>query len=423
MIDLSTIVKDVTTWAQAQTLTTSATTALFEALLPDALANATTVENDGTVFVKTGDIPAMWLRDATFQILPYVALIKVIPALLPLLEGVLKKELRCVQHDPYANAFNQTASGAHWSDDRSDILVSPLVWERKYEIDSLCAPLLLALRLVDATKSTRVLDTEFWHTLEVIVTVFEREQHHDTSPYFFDRDHCPANDTLAYEGKGTPIGYTGMIWNGFRPSDNACELGYHIPANLFVVAMFKELLPYLPKHQAGLAQRMRQLIQAIETGVAKYGYATLSSGQTILAYEVDGLGNQLLMDDANVPSLLSLPFLGAMAANDPLYMATRAYVLSANNPYYYTGTVLSGMGSNHTPKGYVWPIAIAMVGLTTDDRKVQAEALAQIAATDAQTGQCHESVSADEQTQYTREWFSWANMTYCQLGLTWLGQR
>ncbi|VDG19765.1 glycoside hydrolase family 125 protein [Lactiplantibacillus mudanjiangensis] len=417
-IDLKAVAIAIDRFAAKQQLATPATTALFQHLLGDALTKATTAEADGTYFVKTGDIPAMWLRDATFQVLPYVQLIDDIPDLQPILIGVLRRELRYLQHDPYANAFNETASGAHWSDDESDLPISDLVWERKFEVDSLCAPLLLALRLYEQTGITTYLDAEFWQTLGIILTVLETEQQHATrSTYYFKRENCPANDTLTHDGRGAPVAETGMIWNGFRPSDNASELGYHVPSNMFVVAMLRGLLPLVPTEHTSLRTRMQQLMKQIEQGITDYAVVILPTGKKGYAYEVDGLGHAKLMDDANVPSLLSLPFIGYTDVDNPLYQATRQFVLSADNPYYYQGSVLQGVGSNHTPNDYVWPISLAMVGLTTTDKQVKQQQLALIAATDNGTKQCHESVHMDDTSQYTRDWFSWANMTYCQLAL------
>lgn len=419
--NLTEIIAKIEDYAAQQTLPTAKTTRLFRSLLSDALAKATSAEADGTYFVKTGDIPAMWLRDATFQVLPYIKLMKAIPELESVLVGVLRRELRYVQHDPYANAFNQTASGAHWSDDESDIPVSDLVWERKFEIDSLCAPLLLALKLHENTDNIDFLDDEFWQTLELIMTVLETEQHHDQSSYYFKRVDCPDNDTLTNDGRGTPVGYTGMVWDGFRPSDNACEYGYHVPSNLFLVAVLTKITPLIPAKFNALKARVETLVAAIQQGVTRYAMVTLPTGQVGYAYEVDGLGHQKLMDDANVPSLLALPFIGYTSIDDSIYQNTREFILSDQNPYYYQGKVLAGIGSNHTPEAYVWPISLAMEGLTSTDQTVKVAQLEKIAATDNETGQCHESVSVDDVSQYTRDWFSWANMTYCELALDVLG--
>lgn len=420
-IDLNDLTVKIDAFAAKQTLSTDETTTLFRHLLSDAVAKATSAEADGTFFVKTGDIPAMWLRDATFQVLPYVKLMSVIPELKTVLVGVLRRELRYIQHDPYANAFNQTASGAHWSDDESDQPVSDLVWERKFEIDSLCAPLFLALKLIEETDQVDFLDAEFWQTLALIMTVLETEQHHDQSTYYFKRVDCPANDTLTNDGKGTPVGYTGMVWDGFRPSDNACEYGYHVPSNLFLIAVLTRLSPLIPNELGDLKDRVTTLVAAIQQGITRYALVTLPTGQVGYAYEVDGLGHQKLMDDANVPSLLALPFIGYTTIEDVIYQNTREFILSAQNPYYYRGKVLAGIGSNHTPEAYVWPISLAMEGLTSTDQAVKVAQLEKIATTNNQTGQCHESVSVDDVSQYTRDWFSWANMTYCELALDVLG--
>jgi len=208
-----------------------------------------------------------------------------------------------------------------------------------------------------------------------------------------------------------------LIWDGFRPSDNACEYGYHIPSNMFVVAVLTRLMPLIPSEFSDLKVRVSGLVAAIKQGITRYAMVTLPDGHVGYAYEVDGLGHEKLMDDANVPSLLSLPFIGYTDVNDMIYQNTRKFILSNQNPYYYQGTVLAGIGSNHTPTAYVWPISLAMVGLTSTDSAVKIAQLKKIAMTDNATGQCHESVSVDDASQYTRDWFSWANMTYCELAL------
>ena len=382
-------------------------------------------QEDGTTFVITGDIPAMWLRDSSFQVLPYLEIAEDVPAVKDLIHGVIKQQLAYIQHDPYSNSFNKTATGAHYnSGDETDIPVSDLVWERKFEIDSLCTPLHLAYNLYEKTGYDAHLDDEFWETVALIVDTFVTEQNHMESPYFFDRPNCVAQDTLSHDGVGAPVGYTGMVWSAFRPSDDACVYGYFVPGNLFIVASLRQLLPIVPDTHVELKERMETLISEIEKGVKEYGTMTVEeTGEEIYAYEVDGLGNQLFMDDANVPSLLSLPFLNYCEPSDPLYLTTRKYVLSEYNKYYYSGKYLAGVGSPHTPPEHVWPIAIAMEGLTTNDVEVTKEKMDKIVATDADTLQCHEGVHVDDPSQYTREWFSWSNMTFCQLVFHYLNQK
>ncbi|HIY91782.1 glycoside hydrolase family 125 protein [Companilactobacillus sp. HBUAS56275] len=419
---LKSVIDDLNKYSNNHELNNIRNTKLFRNLLTDVLIKATKYENDGSYFVKTGDIPAMWLRDATFQVLPYVSLLDEIPDLYYLLTGVLKRELRFVRLDPYANAFNQTSSGAHWSDDDSNISISDHVWERKFEIDSLCAPLFLANNLYETTGKTDIFDEQFWNTLSMIIDVFKTEQHHNTSSYYFRRKDCPSNDTLSNDGKGTPVGYTGMIWDGFRPSDNACVYGYHIPSNMFVVSVLTPLLDKIPKGFEALKNEILTLLNDVKSGIKHYAIVKLPNNHLGYAYEVDGLGNYKLMDDANVPSLLSLPFIRYCSKEEPLYMNTREFVLSSRNPYYYSGTVLQGIGSNHTPVNYIWPISIAMEGLTSNDLNKKSHQLDIISETDNDTSQCHESIDMNDQSKYTREWFSWSNMTYCQLALDLINQ-
>src|SRR5699024_9369528 len=274
------------------------------------------------------DIEAMWLRDSTFQILSYLQIANDIEEIKQLVHGVIEQQIDYIQHDPYANAFNEGESGAHYSNDESNIPISDLVWERKFEIDSLCAPLFLAIQLYNETDYKAHFTDNFWKTVELIIDTFINEQNHEQSDYFLKRFDCPPQDTLSNNGRGASVGYTGMVWSGFRPSDDACEYGYFIPGNLFIVSVLKQLIPLIPERKYSfLKENCSSLIFDIEEGINKYGILTVDeTGEKIYAYEVDGLGNQLFMDDANVPSLLSLPFLDYCSPTDPLYQSTRKYI-------------------------------------------------------------------------------------------------
>ncbi|GMA08801.1 glycosyl hydrolase [Tetragenococcus halophilus subsp. flandriensis] len=414
MIDQKYLIDKITSFADTVTLYSEKATKLFRHALIDTISNTVSVQNDGNIFVATGDIPAMWLRDSTFQVLPYLQLTDEIPELKDLLHGVIKQQLSFIQHDPYANAFNKSANGAHYSQDQSNIPISDWVWERKFEIDSLCAPLYLSFLLYEKTGYKEHLTEEFWKTVDKILDVFITEQHHEDSDYYFKRTDCPPSDTLKNNGRGAPVQYTGMVWSGFRPSDDACVYGYFIPGNLFIVSVLKKLLTIIPECYTAIEEKMSTLLIEIKKGVQDFGQMTVE-GETVYAYEVDGFGKQLFMDDANVPSLLSLPFLRFCAADEPLYLSTRKQVLSRNNPFYYEGKYLAGVGSPHTPENHVWPIALAMEGLTTQNIEKIKTKIDLICATDANTNQCHEGVFVDDPNQYTREWFSWSNMTFCQL--------
>ncbi|BBM19414.1 glycosyl hydrolase [Enterococcus avium] len=420
MIDQKKLIEEIQAYADTVELPTEKETKLFRHAFVDTITNTVSVRENGEIFVATGDIPAMWLRDSTFQVLPYLMIADKVPAVKKLVHGVLEQQLTYLLHDPYSNAFNKEADGGHYSNDTSNVPISALVWERKFEIDSLCAPFFLGYQLQQAGY-TEHLNPKFWEAASVAIDTFIREQHHETSMYTFVRTDCPPSDTIPCDGKGRPIEYTGMVWSGFRPSDDACYYGYFIPGNQFIVVILKQLLELLPKKSnPKLKEKMTRLLAEITQGIEKYGRLVDENGEYYYAYEVDGLGNSLFMDDANVPSLLSLPFLGFCAENDPTYLVIRSKILSTANPYYYTGECLKGIGSPHTPPAYVWPISLAMEGLTSDDLAVIEAKLQLISKTDAGTLQCHEGINVDDPNQFTREWFSWANMTYCNLALHYL---
>lgn len=388
-------------------------------------------EEDGgptTTFVITGDIPAMWLRDSAAQLAPLLRIVagKVgadadRDVLIDLLVGLLRRHWRNIDRDPYANAFNRTPSGDSWDDDETDA-PTPWAWERKFELDSLSYGPDLAWRLWKTTGNTTWADDVFVRAAEKILHTVETEQYHDErSPYFFRRPGVPEQDSLARDGRGGRTAPTGLVWSGFRPSDDANDLGYNIPGNHFLALALDRLGDLLAEvvGDADQADRSRRLAADIRTGLDHHGTIDSpdGSGRTIWAYEVDGLGNHVFLDDANVPSLLSLPYLGCVDAEDPTYLATREAVLSAENPYYYAGAKLSGVGSPHTPPDHVWPIGLSIQGLTSPDREEKQRLLETLIATDGGTGMMHEGVHVEDPTRFTREWFSWSNAMFCELAL------
>jgi len=352
---------------------------------------------DGLPFIITGDIPAMWLRDSTWQVAPFFS--SKHSEIAELLADLSLAQQKYFLIDPYANAFNPTASGACWDRDFPD--QSPWVWERKYELDSWASVLFLARKVKECWGITRQYESGFTEVLSRMIELARREQRHDPASYLFYRDNGVPHDSLSNGGKGAPVGYTGMIYSAFRPSDDACTYGYLIPSNHFFLSELK-LLP--------TALRPEDLIAEIDDGIAKF--ATSNQGY---AYEVDGLGNSLFIDDANIPSLLSLPYLGVCAADDPIYLKTRANILSAKNPYFQQTDVAMGIGSQHTPREHIWPIAMAVEGLTRTDSESLDDVLNTLEATDAGTGYMHESFHKDDATVFTREWFSWADAMYLEV--------
>jgi meiotically up-regulated gene 157 (Mug157) protein len=368
--------------------------------------------------VITGDIPAMWLRDSAAQVRPYLALAPADAEIADLLEGVVRRQLRYILHDPYANAFNEGPNGHGHQSDLTEM--SPLVWERKYEIDSLCYPIQLAYLLWRATGRTGHLDQTFRAAARAILEVWRREQrHHEGSPYRFERANTIPIDTLSHGGQGSPVVETGMTWSGFRPSDDACTYGYLVPSNMFAVVALGYIAEIATQilGDAALVDEAQQLRDAIEVGIQTYAKVEHPRHGTIYAYETDGRGNYNLMDDANVPSLLSLPYLGYCAKDDPVYLNTRAFILSPDNPYFYRGAIAEGIGSPHTPAGYIWHIALCMQGLTAADPAERERILDLLERTDAGTDLMHEGFSADDPSQFTRPWFAWANSLFSELVL------
>lgn len=369
---------------------------------------------DGSVFVITGDIPAMWLRDSAAQVRPYLHLAKADPAFASLIAGVVKRQMAFVLIDPYANAFNESANGNCHNRDKTEM--SDWIWERKYELDSLCAPLKLAYDLWKATGQVDHVDDHFISAARLIVAVIRLEQRHEISDYRFERFNCPASDTLSCEGRGNPVGFTGMSWSGFRPSDDACQLNYLVPSNMFAVVAL-ESLAALPIQDVTLKRDAKALAQEIRGGIDAYGKIQHPQFGEIYAFETDGLGNHNLMDDANVPSLIAMPLMGYCSKSEPVYLATRKFVLSAANPYFYQGKAASGVGSPHTPQDYIWPISLCVQGLTSSSKTERIELLEMLMRCDAGTGLMHEGFYKDDPTQFTRPWFAWANSMFAEFVL------
>ncbi len=405
---------------------------IFAGCYKDVIQKTVRFMDDESVHVITGDIPAMWLRDSACQMLSYFSPARNCGPLASLLVGVSKRQFNLINTDPYANAFNMEADGSCYSKD--DTQMGPMVWERKYELDSLCYPIWFSYKLWKEIGVTEQFDDSFLNASEKILEVIRTEQYHEErSEYFFRRSGCRYFDTLSRDGRGTAVkSGIGLVWSGFRPSDDACTFGYNIPSNMLCATVMGELseiagmLAALSKGETGKkylkdAKRIEFIFRearAIETeigeAIEKYGVADLGD-RKVYAYETDGYGQYLVMDDANMPSLLSMKFMGYEPKDMAVYEATRELILSRDNPYYYKGETLEGIGSPHTRAGYAWPIALAVQGLTDERGEKKRQLIEMIAGSDADTGCIHESIDVDDPKKYSREWFSWANVMYCLL--------
>jgi meiotically up-regulated gene 157 (Mug157) protein len=363
----------------------------------------------GFTFISTGDIPAMWIRDSTWQVRPLLRFVED-REIAEFTESVVRTQAFYLGIDPYANAFNQTASGDCWHKDFEN--QSPWVFERKFELDSVTAFWQLSLDLADALESDRILDATWWQTSESLVDLLWKEANHEPESYIFFRPNNPPHDSLSNTGRGAPYANCGLIWSAFRPSDDACEMPFLIPSNIHAALLLRRLAKRCPASE--LAARCKSLADQIEAAIEAYAWV-VRDGRRTLAYEVDGMGGAIIMDDANYPSLLSLKFLGF--ENHAEANAIREFVLSPANPWFFDNGRLRGIGSPHTGRGRVWPLAIAMVGLTSETRGEMVEQLRLIEET-ASGGAIHESFAIDNPNDFTREWFSWAEMTYFELAMT-----
>lgn len=380
---------------------------------------------DGTTYVITGDIPAMWLRDSVAQVRPYLMLAREDQDISDMLVGLVERQFQFINLDPYANAFNQEPNGNCWAKDETEM--SPWIWERKYELDSLCYPLQLAYLVWKNTGRTDHFNETFEKGAETILKVMRTEQHHEErSPYSFHRSGCYFTDTLSRGGKGALVkSGTGLIWSGFRPSDDACVYGYLIPSNMFAVVVlgYLETISREIYHNEDMAKEAAALRKEVKDAIEELSIVNNYFCGKIYSYELDGYGQHLLMDDSNVPSLLSMKYLGYEPADEAVAENTRKFLLSHGNPTFYEGKMAKGIGSPHTPPNYIWHISLAIQGLTEDSKEEKLKVLQMMRDNDGGTGMMHEGFDVNDSTRFTRDWFSWANAMFCELVLDYCDMR
>lgn len=385
----------------------------------DTTVELGTLDGKPDTFVITGDIDAMWLRDSSAQVHPYVPLARNDAALRRLYRGLIRRQARCIRIDPYANAFMTDPHAPPLSWTRQDrTVIKPGVGERKWEIDSLCWPIRLAHAYWHATGDTEPFDDDWRTAMQAVVKTFRAQQRlHGRGPYHFQRTSDRPTETLALDGYGAPTRPNGMIHAMFRPSDDACTYPLLVPANLFAVMVLRQLagMSQAIHHDAAFAADCRALAAEVEQATQRDGRMRDADGTEHWAYEIDGYGNQLFMDDANAPSLLSLPYLGCCGRGDPLYRRTRTLAWSGRNPYFFKGTAAQGIGGPHEGLRMIWPMSIAMLALTSGDPAQIRQCLRWLRDTDAGSGFMHESFDQDDPAHYTRGWFAWANSLFGEL--------
>jgi meiotically up-regulated gene 157 (Mug157) protein len=398
--------------------------ALFETCFPNTLDTTVTtsvINGKPDTFIITGDIDAMWLRDSSAQVWPYLPYAARDKALTQLFQGLIGRQARCILIDPYANAFMRdpaAKSNLEWSQ-ADDTEMKPGVAERKWEIDSLCYPIRLAHGYWKATGDTTPFDSEWRQAMQTVVKTFQTQQRKtDPGPYRFMRKAASSNEMMPLNGYGAPTKKVGLIHSGFRPSDDACVLPFLIPSNLFAAVSLRQLAEMSGLgFDATFRAECSDLADEIGTAAAQYGKHRLPDGTIVWAYEADGFGNTMFMDDANVPSLLGLPYLDICETTDPLYQATRAAVWSNANPYFFKGTAAEGIGGPHVGMDMIWPMSLIMRALTSDDEVEITASINTLKATTADTGFMHESFHKDDPAKFTRPWFAWANTLFGELVL------
>jgi meiotically up-regulated gene 157 (Mug157) protein len=365
-------------------------------------------------YVITGDIDAMWLRDSSAQVWPYLALMTGDAPLQHLIAGVINRQTRCILKDPYANAFYKDDSRVgEWKTDQTDM--KPGVHERKWEIDSLCYPIRLAHEYWQRSKDTQPFDAEWHQAIRLTLQTFrEQQRKNGRGPYRFMRRTEIATDTVPGRGYGNPAKPVGLIYSIFRPSDDATVFPYLVPANFFAVVSLRQAAEMVEtiRQDAELARQCRALATEVEQALREYAIVQHPKAGKVFAYEVDAFGNFYCTDDGNVPSLLSLPYLGAVKPQDKVYQNTRRMLLSPINPYYCIGKAASGMGGPHAGVDMIWPLGVTIQGLTsTSDREING-CLDILRRTHADTGFIHEAFHKDDPKKFTRAWFAWANTLF-----------
>jgi meiotically up-regulated gene 157 (Mug157) protein len=393
---------------------------LFENCFPNTLD--TTVYHESKngkpdTYVITGDIDAMWLRDSSAQVWPYLPFMKEDPALQQLIAGVINHQAACIVKDPYANAFykDENKTG-EWKTDLTDM--KPGIHERKWEIDSLCYPIRLAYRYWKTTGDASPFDERWHQSIGLVLKTFvEQQRKANDGPYSFQRKTSWATDGVPMNGYGYPVKPVGLICSSFRPSDDATVFSFLIPSNFFAVVSLRQAAEMVSKisNDAGLASSLTALAKEVEGALREHAIVTHKVFGKVYAYEVNGMGSYNLMDDANVPSLLSLPYLGGVKNTDPIYINTRKLVLSEYNPFFFKGSVGEGIGGPHVGKDMIWPMSLSMKALTSNSDSEITNAIKLLQQTHGDTGFMHESFHKDDPKKFTRKWFAWANTLFGEL--------
>nr|ARK07240.1 putative secreted effector protein CSEP032 [Podosphaera xanthii] len=419
---------------------------LFENAFPNTLDTTIKWHDDGSKgksgsnhkwagaqsFVVTGDINAEWLRDSTNQLLQYQPLAKNDLGIYNVILGAINTQVEYVIESPYCNAFQPPpASNLPASPSGQNDVVHPayepsFVFECKYELDSLAHFLSLANTFHNHTGSVEFITPRWYQALNTILTVLDQQSQSTFDPesgkfrentYTFRRKTDQGTETLPLSGVGNPLNFnTGLVRSAFRPSDDATILGFFIPANAQIAVELKktaEILKLNGKNTA-LADKLAKRAQVITEGVWEHGVINHKKYGKVFAYEVDGYGSQIIMDDANVPSLLALPILGFVDKTNEVYQNTRRMLLERfGNPYYLVGSDFHGIGGPHVGLQHAWPMSLLIQAMTSDnDDEIKGCVSAVLSS--SLHGLVHEAIDVNSIRTFTRPWFAWANSVFAQ---------
>ncbi|KXG52688.1 Six-hairpin glycosidase [Penicillium griseofulvum] len=400
-------------------------------------SSGTNVKRDGAqwsgvqTFIVTGDINAEWLRDSTNQLTNYQTLAAKDKRLYSLILGAINTQSEFVIQSPYCNAFQPPAlSGIKPEASSQKDTVHPaydesFVFECKYELDSLAHFLQLGTEFHENTGSTEFLTDRWYKALNTVLKVvdaqsqptFNAQGQFIKNQYTFERQTTIGTETLSLAGVGNPLnGETGLIRSAFRPSDDATILGFFIPPNAMMSVQLQKTAKVI-KAAGGPADLVADLQERgtkLAKAVRDHGIVQHPKYGDVYAFEVDGYGSRILMDDANIPSLLSLPYLGFVDKSDTVYQNTRKMITDkASNPYYLVGPQFHGIGGPHIGLENAWPMSLLVQAMTSDD---DAEIIGNLnlVRNSSLLGLVHESINVTNIKDYTRPWFSWANSVFAQ---------
>lgn len=392
-------------------------------------------EDKKETFIITGDIKAMWLRDSSLQIYPYLKHCLKDPLLSNMIKGLFNKQISYILFDPYANAFNKEPLKSPWFKDitykrnkegQFENAMNETIWERKYELDSLIFPLFIMCKYYLYTKDLTIFNQNFFKMLEIILKVIKNEQRgteeedkNGGPEYFFQRIIAEPFDSLHF-GRGNPCKTCGLIKTSYRNSDDSSLFSYNIPENCLLVSTFKLLIKCfndenMEKDKKNeFDSKFQTIIEGFSSSVEKaiYTYGIIIdnlNNEKYFTHEVDGFGNAYFMDEPGYPNLISLPFFEFCSSSDEIYINTRKRILSERNPYFISGKYGQGCSSSHSYRRYNWPLFTIMQGLTSIDKKEKEICLKMLKESTGKKYFMHESYDIDDVNKFTREWFAWAN--------------